>query len=396
MVDWWGPNWRSFCQPVEQAMRTVPRHVFLPGFPIDEAYAEQPVVTHRDADGAALSSASQPSCVAGMLERLDVQLGHRVLEIGAGTGYNAALLAHLSGLNGRVTSIDIIPSVAEDARRHLAAAGYGNVHVVCDDGELGCAEDAPYDRIIVTAGAWDIPPAWLEQLAPGGRIVIPLRIRGFTCEIALEREGQGWRSRSCEPSGFIPMRGAEYRPERDVPVAEDGKAELRIEGDLPADPEALRRAVEQPPVEIWTGVSVINRDLTSLEYWLACLDGLGRLITRRPGHGLASPTFQGGSLAVIDTTTGDTFAYFTFRPADGTSDEAESVSELGIYAYGPRGDQLAGRVADRVRTWAAEHPALTTWIEVYPVGTPVPSQGDELIITEKRHVRVVVRSGRRA
>ncbi|MGH3885395.1 MAG: methyltransferase domain-containing protein [Pseudonocardiaceae bacterium] len=101
--------------------------------------------------------------------------GHRVLEIGAGTGYNAALLAHLVGPAGKVTTVDIDSKVVRGARECLAAAGYRGVSVVCGDGEFGYSDHAPYDRIVVTAGAWDLPPAWVDQLAAGGRLVVPLR-----------------------------------------------------------------------------------------------------------------------------------------------------------------------------------------------------------------------------
>jgi protein-L-isoaspartate(D-aspartate) O-methyltransferase len=139
--------------PVEAAMRAVPRHLFVPDATVERAYADEAVVTHRDAEGVAVSSASAPGVVAGMLEQLDVQPGHRVLEIGAGTGYNAALLAHLAGPAGEVTTVDIDPDVARGARKGLADAGYKDVSVICGDGEFGYPGHAPYDRTIITAGA---------------------------------------------------------------------------------------------------------------------------------------------------------------------------------------------------------------------------------------------------
>lgn len=131
-------KWGSLRTPrVEAAMRAVPRHVFVSDAPIEAAYAHDGVVTHPGADGRPRSMASAPAIVAQMLEQLDVQPGHRVLEIGAGTGYNAALLAHLAGPDGDVRTIDIDEDVVDAARSGLADAGYGNVHVVCGDGEYG-------------------------------------------------------------------------------------------------------------------------------------------------------------------------------------------------------------------------------------------------------------------
>ncbi len=171
-------EWEPFrVAAVENAMRTVLRHLFLSGVPIEEAYSHDNIVTYRDSEGVAVSSASQPGIVGAMLEQLDVRPGYRVLEIGAGTGYNAALVASLAGPEGEVTTVDIDEDVTEDARRNLAAAGYGRVRVICGDGEDGYPAAAPFDRIIVTGGAWDTPSAWLEQLASGGRIVVPLRVR---------------------------------------------------------------------------------------------------------------------------------------------------------------------------------------------------------------------------
>jgi protein-L-isoaspartate(D-aspartate) O-methyltransferase len=161
---------------VAAVLGRVPRHVFVPGIDLSEAYADEAIVT-RYRDGWPVSSASQPAMIAAMLEQLRPPEGGSVLEIGAGTGYNAALLSALVGASGRVVSIDIDPEVAEEARGHLAQAGAGNVEVICGDGAQGWAGRAPYDGIIVTAGASDLAPAWVSQLAPGGRLVMPLGAR---------------------------------------------------------------------------------------------------------------------------------------------------------------------------------------------------------------------------
>lgn len=121
---------------VQAAMRAVPRHLFVPEVPVETAYADEPVYT-KHAEGAATSAASQPSIVAMMLDQLEVEPGDRVLEIGAGTGYNAALLAHLVGETGEVTTVDLDADVIDRARAGLAAAGYGHVRVILGDGEFG-------------------------------------------------------------------------------------------------------------------------------------------------------------------------------------------------------------------------------------------------------------------
>src|SRR5712691_4736152 len=153
---------------VEAAFRAVPRHLFLPGTPLDRVYSDEAIPT-KHLDGATVSSSSQPAIMAFMLEQLQLQPGHRVLEIGAGTGYNAALMAHIVGDTGRVVTVDLDEDLVASAREHLAAAGVNHVQVVCGEGGLGCPDGAPYDRIILTVGPSDILPAWREQLKPDGR-----------------------------------------------------------------------------------------------------------------------------------------------------------------------------------------------------------------------------------
>lgn len=205
---------------VEQAFRSVPRHLFLPHVAPEVAYSEEAVVTRRDASGMPISSSSMPAIMAAMLEQLDVRPGHRVLEIGAGTGYNAALLAVLAGPTGRVTTVDLDEDIVQEARAHLADAGLA-AHVVCRDGWLGVGEDAPFDRIVVTAGVWDLSPHWFAQLREGGVLVVPLWLRaGLQASVALRREEGRLRSLSLEPCGFMRLRGPHRGPEEYVKVGE--------------------------------------------------------------------------------------------------------------------------------------------------------------------------------
>jgi|SRR5690348_8182226 len=202
---------------VERAFRAVPRHRFLPGVSLAEAYADTAIATHWE-NGVAVSSASQPSMVAIMLEQLRVEPGMRVLEIGAGTGYNAALLAALAEPSGAVTTLDIDTEIVAEAREHLAAAGYPAVRAIATDGATGWAEGAPYDRIILTVGASDIAPAWLAQLREGGLLVIPLWLGGAEASIAFRKRGGILISEALSPCGFMRLRGAEAGAERVVPL----------------------------------------------------------------------------------------------------------------------------------------------------------------------------------
>lgn len=169
---------RGISEVVTDALRAVPRHVFLPDLPAETVYRDDAIVTKRDGGGRPISSSSQPAIMALMLDQLGVEPGQRVLEIGTGTGYNAALLAHLVGPEGQVVSVDIDPELVTLAGEHLAVAGHPEVRLVCGDGSEGFWPGAPYDRVISTVGVWDLAPAWLGQLGPGGRLVAPLDLRG--------------------------------------------------------------------------------------------------------------------------------------------------------------------------------------------------------------------------
>src|ERR1700733_6911247 len=162
---------RALSKPVQDAFASVPRHLFLPEIGAAEAYRDEAFVLKCGPEGLPATSASQPAMMAIMLEQLDLLPGHRVLEIGTGSGYNAALMSSITGPAGTVTTVDIDAELVERARAGLAAAGFPDVSVLCADGGYGDPDGAPYDRIIVTAGAWDIAPAWLDQLTATGLLV---------------------------------------------------------------------------------------------------------------------------------------------------------------------------------------------------------------------------------
>jgi protein-L-isoaspartate(D-aspartate) O-methyltransferase len=374
---------------VEAAMRAVPRHLFVPEASLERAYGPESVVTHRDADGVAISSASGPGVVAVMLEQLDVRPGHRVLEIGAGTGYNAACLAALAGPSGQVTAVDIGADIAAGARRSLAAAGFESVRVVHGDGEGGYPPGAPYDRIIVTAGAWDVPPAWREQLAPGGRLVVPLRMRGVTRSVALELDGDVWRSVSITDCGFMPMRGPGAVEERNVELPVGSGVRIRVDDGQPFDVEALGAALRTPPATSWSQVVVPWKPLDHLDFWLAGAPApLCRVIvlTRALEAGLVAPVYSWGSMGCY---TADSFAYLIRRPADSGTDQ--EMVELGACAYGPGAERLASEVAGRVWAWGRARDTLGALrIEVHPAGS---AAGPAMIVADKRHSTVLVIAG---
>ena len=155
------------------ALSSVPRHAFLPPH-VADPYGDAPVLLKRADDGSVVSTASQPTMIVVMLEALQVVRGASVLEIGTASGYNAALLAHLVGPGGSVTTVEIDADLGASASEALRAGGYENVARVIGDGHDGWPASAPFDRIIVTAGASQVEPAWNSQLVDGGRLVVPI------------------------------------------------------------------------------------------------------------------------------------------------------------------------------------------------------------------------------
>jgi protein-L-isoaspartate(D-aspartate) O-methyltransferase len=204
---------------VEAAFLEVPRHLFLPELTLEQAYADEAVPTKRDSDGTPISSCSQPSMIAIMLEQLQLQPGHNVLEIGAGTGYNAALMQQIVGPAGHVTTIELDPQIAEQASDHLMRAGMSAVNVVPGDGAAGCPPRAAYDRIMATAGIWDVPHPWVRQLKQRGILVAPLWIDAFQVSAAFHARPDGSLiSEQNLPCGFIRLRGAAAGPNVQVRV----------------------------------------------------------------------------------------------------------------------------------------------------------------------------------
>ncbi len=212
------------------AFQEVRRERFLPAVDLEVVYRDEAVTTQVGPGGMTTSSSSQPSIMAMMLTQLDPQPGDRVLEIGAGTGYNAALLAHLVGPEGQVTTVDIDPAITQAARANLARVGLGaggaaqggfaEVEVRTADGWLGVTDRAPFDRVQVTVGVWDIAPAWTAQLAPAGMLVMPLWVRAGVHVVAAltRRDGGRLASRQVAGCDFVPLRGPHAGPAAVVEV----------------------------------------------------------------------------------------------------------------------------------------------------------------------------------
>jgi protein-L-isoaspartate(D-aspartate) O-methyltransferase len=246
------PAWRA-------AFAATPRHLFVPrvldgpvalgaGDPgwLDAVYADEALATQTrpagdNETGRAItsSSSSKPTVMAVMLERLAAEPGHRVLEIGTGTGYNAALLSHRLGADN-VYSLDLDPELVDAARVHLTAAGY-NPHLAAGDGFAGWPGEMTFDRIIATCAVTAIPPAWIDQLADGGRIVAPLDAGTAGPLLVLDKTTDDEVTGRIDPFPvlFMPMRAdvtSPFGPGREPPAAPTGISHY---GTTAVDPATL-------------------------------------------------------------------------------------------------------------------------------------------------------------
>ncbi|ABK15465.1 MULTISPECIES: protein-L-isoaspartate O-methyltransferase [Methanothrix] len=184
---------------VVEAMSRVPRELFVPEELRPMAYEDRPLpIGHGQ-------TISAPHMVAMMCDLLDLREGMKVLEVGGGCGYHAAVMAELVGPSGHVYSVERIPELVEMARRNLERARYRNVSMILGDGTLGYSEQAPYDRISVAASAPDIPEPLKEQLRPGGRMVIP--VGSYSQDLLVVTKNHDIRVERAMGVIFVPLIG---------------------------------------------------------------------------------------------------------------------------------------------------------------------------------------------
>ncbi|MEU1273510.1 methyltransferase, FxLD system [Streptomyces sp. NPDC005799] len=332
---------------VIDAFRTTERHQFLPGVDLESAYKEDAVSIKKDEHGEMISCISAPSIVATQLEQLAAQPGDKVLEAGAATGYNARLLGRLVAPGGHVWTVDVDQDLVDGAQKNLAEAGATNVTAVLADGAAGLPEHAPFHRIQFTVGAGDVPVRILDQLAPGGRLVLPMRIRGsISRSFAFERDGDTWKTVSCEMSTFVPLRkGVCDDVYTLVPMAGEGNVRLETFSEQDVDRDAMRTVLDQKGAKVYTGVKFRQGDPWEWLYlYLASVlpNGLSRLPGQRPGF---TPHFGWGSMAALD---GDSLAYLTIREGE---DDKGRFWEIGVIGHGSRAAELADQVAGEIRDW---------------------------------------------
>ena len=379
---------------VEAAFRAVRREHFLPDLPPEEVYKDDAIVTKVDEAGQPTSSSSQPAMMAIMLEQLDLQPGHHVLEIGAGTGYNAALIAHIVGEQGRVTTIDIDAGLVEAARTHLAKAGFDRVEVIAGDGMLGYAPNAPYDRIILTAAGWDIPPEWLAQLKPDGRLLLPLSFYGPQLSIAFERRDSYLASHSVRGCGFMPLRGPRAEPLPKIQIARRWElhhipAPLPLLSDRSGARRLARRAYAEQPAGLELSVGEL---LFKWPLWAGLIDP-GRVLLTTFGEAPA-----GGPIPDLFPPRRVTFGLLAasglallapppgLQPASGENALARTFP-LHVRSFGPD-HTVADRLVAHLHAWdrAGRPPsAATLAVWAIPAGQSPDSLPADACLTRRWH-----------
>ena len=288
---------------VREAFATVPRHLFVPQADLATAYADWPVFIRWDAE-TPISSATQPTMMAIMIEQLCLEPGNRVLEIGAGSGYNAAILAHIVGDAGNVITVDIDQDIVDEAAANLSKTGFHNVTCVCGDGFEGVPAGQPYDRVIVTVGAYDVSPHWVDQLKDGGILVAPLWFRGANLSVALRKRDGELTGLSASPCTFIPIRGIWQRTEGYYPVGDPPDETLQMTIALDADDAAYRRELGRVFNQS-AELREVGRSLEGQFYTEDIYSGLFMFLTAHPNvYNVYSSSedglFQGAGLALID------------------------------------------------------------------------------------------------
>lgn len=356
---------------VERVLLDTPRHDFVPDATLEAAHNPwQAVITHRFSDGRSLSCISAPFVVAMMLDQLAVQPGNRVLEIGAGTGYNAALLAQLAGSDELLTSIDIDPDVTAQAERNLAAVGQSGVHVVTGDGRLGHADNGPYDRLIATVSPWDIPAAWWNQLAPDARLVAPLRWRGQARAVGFTYRDGRFVSDSMHLCGFVYLVGPN-EGEHSGALTADETIKLHFDRDQTVDLDALQGVFDQPRISVWSGITIAG-DEPHDGIWLR-LTVTDPRVCRLDVHSdvpmeVAEPVQKFRSPALVE---GGSLAYLTSRRQYVGEGENRQVRwELGAIGHGLAAAELAEHLCAEIRAWALERDTRQPTLLIYPAGTP--------------------------
>ena len=256
---------------IKNAFFETPRHLFVPRFQdgspglwqdfkdssllqhLNTLYADQPYCIYQNEKGETLSTISQPSLVLFMLHLLDIKVGMNVFELGGGSGWNAALMSRLVGENGHVTSIEIIPSLVENARKALSKLEIRNVSLLAGDAYSFIADQKPFDRGVFTASAWELPTFFFEKIKDDGLLLF---VVSFTSSsdllILLRKTDDHFVSETHFPCRFVPITGDIASENRQLPSAE----EIRFHREL----DLRAEDIESVALKIYPGHEYVQTD----------------------------------------------------------------------------------------------------------------------------------------
>jgi len=338
--EWASPHWQDVTESnLDQHLATL--------------YADKAIILFGDDDQNIPSTISQPSFVLRMLDLLQLEPGHTVLELGAGSGWNAALIGQIVGPTGRVFSLEIIPDMAARASAAIAEVGITNVQVIAADGSNGYASEAPYDRIVFTAGAYDLPHPFFEQIAPSGLLLMVIKNRGGGDTLfLLKHVGDHFESRHALSCGFVPMTGAHQADDME-PIALDSLPE-------------------------W--VDMRHREIGRRPFWWG---GKGResfvwqTMGIRSFLGIAEPLFQ---TFKIDPQGGESGAQECFGVWDRESQSLALAKDDLLISYGTM--VATERLLTHVHRWVdLGMPAAAGFhLRVYPSERPLVAKDDQWIM----------------
>ncbi|MBE2268951.1 MAG: methyltransferase domain-containing protein [Anaerolinea sp.] len=358
---------------LERAFRAVPREHFLPKQNLETVYADEAVAIKRGVDGSIVSSSSQPSMMAIMLNALRLVEGCNVLEIGTGTGYNAAIMRQMVGTTGKVTSIEIDKEVVSKALDSFQRAGISGINVVEGDGVLGYAPRAAYDRIIASVGVWDMPPMWVRQLKPDGILVVPIWWDAYELCAAFTFERDGTLiSTGNSLCSFVDLRGGGASPPLSVRV---GTTALRLETSAVArlDPAALHLLLSDD-----ASVGQLSHPVSYRDHWTSFIPYL--ILNTPPGFILAH-YYVSDSAQKPYGIEGSGFALLTQGSACFVPVTGEGIT----YSYGGA-DAFMG-IEETLKAWnAAGRPKRDRLrLRLIPNDRPIPAVSAGKLYPRRSH-----------
>jgi protein-L-isoaspartate(D-aspartate) O-methyltransferase len=361
-------------EPTNQAYLAVPRHRFVQRYRewgvkewdvvntenlaqhIATLYADRPLILCGNDDQNVLSTISQPSLVLGMLDLLELKKGDRVLELGAGSGWSAALMGWLVGQEGLVVSLEIIPELSQNAAENIASLGIANVRVLTADGAQGSNDSAPYDRVVFTAGTFDLPHCFYEQLRDQGLLLVVVKTEGGGDHLFLLRKTEDhFESLWSAPCGFVQLRGS-YQFE-----------------DL--EPKTLDKTIPE-----WSELQ--NREIRKRRFWWGAKGEPTRIwstVGIRSFLGISEPTFRLFKTAELEDST--EHHYFGLWDAAGGSLVIARDDLLITY-----GNQKAEeRLLQRLHHWVemGMPSAASLNLKVYPIGACVRTTDNQWLVKRR-------------